>query len=364
MMDWLTDLLGHEGLWEQLCRRRAEGVLPPVFLYGMGDGADKALAVLGRLNIPVEGVFASDEFVRGQSFRGFPVKKYGEVRKQYPCFVALLCFAVDYEPMLSRVTQIAEEAELYVPDLPIAGLPDELFDRNYILEYQNEFNNVYCRLADEESRRVFRGLMAGRLTGEVPSLRAVESSREAAWRELLHPCPEDCFLDLGAYNGDTIRDFLRLSGGSCRSIDAMEPDPKNYEKLLHSLGKLPNARAWNIAAGSVPGVAYARRGRRGRGSGISANGTIPIEINSVDNLLDGRFVTVAKLDVEGAEADALRGMERTIHACRPRMAVCAYHRNEDLFRLPGLVLEMEPSYRVYLRKHPYLPGWESVFYFV
>lgn len=359
---WLAE---KESLWAMLCRRRDAGTLPPVFLYGMGDGADKCLTALERFGIPVAGVFASDEFVRGQSFRGFPVLRYAEARAAHPELLALLCFAVDYEPMLSRISEMAEEIELYAPDLPV--VLDErgtLFDSQYILENADKFNEAYSLLADESSRSVWNSLLTGKLTGRIPCLREGECRREDAWRELIAPSGEEHFLDLGAYNGDTVRAFLELTGGRYASLHAMEPDGKNYEKLCRLLEGMPNVVAWNLAAGAGPGQAMVRKGRRGRGSGIAANGTVPIGIDSVDRLLDGRPVTVAKLDVEGAEADALRGMTETIRRWRPRLIVSGYHRVEDLFALPLLVREIEPSYRVFLRKHPYVPGWESVFYFL
>lgn len=353
-----------ESLWEMLCRRKEAGTLPPVFLYGMGDGADKCLAALERYGIPVTGVFASDEFVRGQTFRGFPVQRYAQAREKHPDLLALLCFAVDYEPMLSRISEMATEIELYAPDLPVVmDESGQLFDGEYLQKHRREFEQVYDLLDDEESRRVFRCLAEGKLTGKISCLREAECPREKAWRELIVPGAEEHFLDLGAYNGDTVRAFLNLTGGQYASIYAMEPDGKNYEKLCRELDGLSYATAWNMAAGAETGVAMVKKGRRGRGSGLSAQGTVPVEIRAVDDLLLGHPVTIAKLDVEGAEAAALRGMADTLRRWHPRLIVSGYHRVEDLFALPLQVLEMEPSYRVSLRKHPYIPGWEIVFYF-
>lgn len=352
-----------EPLWEMLVRRQREGSLPPVFLYGTGDGADKCLTVLSRLGIPAAGVFASDAFVRGQSFRGFPVLRYAQVREQYPAAIGLLCFAVDYEPMLSRITRMAAEMELYAPDLPVAE-GDGLFDFEYVEYHNADFDDLYDRLADDASRRVLEGLVAGKLTGRIPLLRGTESPREEAWRELLAPGPSERFLDLGAYNGDTVRFFLEQTGGQYASIDAVEPDPKSFEKLSAFTETLPQASAWPLAVGAEAGTAYIRRGNRGRGSGLAVDGVRSVAVDSVDHLLAGRPVSLVKMDVEGMEADTLRGMRETIVRWRPRMAVSTYHRREDLFVLPALVWDMEPAYRVYLRRHPYLPGWESVLYFV
>lgn len=85
---------------------------------------------------------------------------------------------------------------------------------------------------------------------------------------------------------------------------------------------------------------------------------------AVDDLLCGSRADVIKLDVEGAEYEALLGCRKTIETYRPRLMVSAYHRNEDLFALPLLIRRMHPEYRVYLRHHRYIPAWETCFYLI
>ena len=68
------------------------------------------------------------------------------------------------------------------------------------------------------------------------------------------------------------------------------------------------------------------------------------------------------MDVEGAEREALLGAVKTLNVKKPKLAFSGYHRNEDLFALPILLNEIQPSYSIYLRHHPYLPAWETNFY--
>ena len=253
-------------LWERLA---ADG--KPVYLYGMGDGADKALAVLARIGVPVAGVFASDEFVRGQTFRGWPVRRFAEVKALDPFPRVLLCFGSHDPAVLARIERLEAECELYAPDLPVVWEGGEVFDGKYLKENFAEFNELYCRLADEASRRTLRGLLDYRLSGRLAYLREIETPRAAVW-ELLAPGPEECFLDLGAYRGDTVREFLAQTGGRYRRIDAFEPDPHSFGKLEQSLAGLPNAAAHAVAAGDAPGRMPLRSGRRGRGSGVSTSG--------------------------------------------------------------------------------------------
>ena len=68
------------------------------------------------------------------------------------------------------------------------------------------------------------------------------------------------------------------------------------------------------------------------------------------------------MDIEGAELKALCGMEKTVKEYKPKLYICAYHRNEDLFSLPLKVWDMDKSYKIYFRHSKYIPAWESNFY--
>lgn len=85
-------------------------------------------------------------------------------------------------------------------------------------------------------------------------------------------------------------------------------------------------------------------------------------MTSVDALLQGKPVDYIKMDVEGAERETLLGCRQTIAAWKPQLSVAAYHRTGDLWELPLLVKELCPEYRLYLRRHKYVPAWEILLY--
>lgn len=103
---------------------------------------------------------------------------------------------------------------------------------------------------------------------------------------------------------------------------------------------------------------FAKKG--GRSSHKDENG-IPVNFDSVDNIVN-EPVTLIKMDIEGAELKALEGARNTIQQHKPKLYVCAYHRNEDMFTLPLMIKSLDENYRIYFRHHPYLPAWESNFY--
>ena len=79
----------------------------PIILYGMGDGADKVLSAFKKYGITASGVMASDDFVRGQSFHEFTVKKLSDFENEYSDFIIALCFATQLPDVMQNIFEIA-----------------------------------------------------------------------------------------------------------------------------------------------------------------------------------------------------------------------------------------------------------------
>ncbi len=332
----------------------------PIVLYGMGNGADKLFSLFEKRGIRVSAVFASDDFVRGHSFRGYRVQKYAEIRQLYGRFIIVVAFATDLPAVMDRIRGMDSEQELIYPDLPVFG--EDVLDFAYLSANQEWILAAYEQLADDASREVFAGLVNFRLSGKLPYLYGCTTPRKDALRQILALGDKEAYLDLGAYNGDTIREFLKIAGGYSRII-AVEPAEKNFEKLQKYIGQsdMPRISLFHMGAYNARGELHFSE-KSGRHAAISQGGRTTVPVDTVDNLLAGERVTYVKMDVEGAEAEVLQGMRETIRRHAPKLSISAYHHMEDLFRLPLLVRELNPDYRIYLRKHPYFPGWEANLY--
>ena len=86
---------------------------------------------------------------------------------------------------------------------------------------------------------------------------------------------------------------------------------------------------------------------------ISENGSNVVIVDSIDNVCGKDRVTFIKMDIEGSEAKALRGAEKTIRRDKPRLAISIYHKPEDYFEIPFLIKEMVPEYKLYIRHHTF-----------
>ena len=350
----MLDFIREESIWNLLKKEQR-----PIVLYGMGDGAQKILNQCARFQIPVAGIFASDEFVRGQSFAGYPVRTLAQTEEIWDDFVILLCFAAFLPELMEKIISLSRRHTLYAPDVPVFG--GELFTEDYLAAHEDEIRQAHALLADEQSRRVLEATVNFKLSGKISWLTGCETPREEVYTRLLPLCEGERYLDLGAYDGDTVAEFLRFCPNPGQMV-ALEPDPKNFRKLSQYADTL-SAPLVSLQAGiwQQDGT-LSFDGRAGRNSALSPSGRLQVPVRSVDSLAAeyGSF-TLIKMDVEGVEREALLGARETL-AAGARLAVSAYHRTGDFFTLPLLLHDLAPDYQIRLRHHPYIPAWETNLY--
>ena len=313
---------------------------------------------------------ASDEFVRGHSFKGYRVKKLSEIEELYKDFIVVICFGTSLPDVLENIDRIRSKYETYAPDVPVAG--DGLFDSDYISDHEFEIMQLKSLLADDVSRDCLDMLMKYRITGDIDTLRKCETPKQEMI-DLLNIGTNETYVDLGAYNGDSVEEFLKFTGKRFNKIYALEPDRRSFSKLRRRLYYISanlltakNAAAWS----SDTKLLF--NNKAGRGSALMSelspqSSTVrgyEVDALSVDTLLGGKPATLMKYDVEGSEREALLGSEQTIRNFKPRMVVSLYHRVGDLIELPLMVHEMNPDYRLFLRHHPYIPAWDTNLYCV
>lgn len=330
-------------------------------IYGMGNGADKVIAMCEKSGIEIGDFYASDAFVRGQQFHGKTVLTYGQIREKYGDgnFISLLSFATRLPDVIDTIKSISNENELYAPDVPVFG--DNVFDFDFYKRYKDDMEYVHdSLLADEISKQAYRDIIAYKLTGKIDYLMRCEHDRRDVFEGILHPSGYRSFADLGAYTGDTVRELIEYAP-SLKYVFAIEPDRKNFKKLdryAEAEGRCSIA-ALNMAAWSEPTtLSFDCSGNRNSNITNGAKKTVDIDANSLDNILHGFAVDYIKYDVEGAEMQALLGSAQTIKNYAPELCVSLYHRSEDIFLLPTLVNHLNPDYKLYLRRGKYLPAWD------
>ncbi|MBQ4316642.1 MAG: FkbM family methyltransferase [Clostridia bacterium] len=331
----------------------------PIFLYGMGNGAEKIYSYLQQNGIKIKGVVASDGFVRGQNFLGFDVISISSAQEKYGSLCLVLCFGLEGEKS-HFLKELSETHRIISPNLPVFG--DGVCDKDFILDNAEKFERVYEILADDESKEIYLNILKYNVTGDMSFL--------AFGNDV--PAPETFFkhkkvhVDIGAYGGDTVLEFVSHNQ-DYKQIIAFEPDKTTFKKLQSNLSNIRDCVGVNAAVCQKDGkIAFVSGG--GRASHIG-EGNDTIDCVSVDGYCgfahihaDGIDVGSIKIDAEGMDNEVIYGAVNTIYCCKPNICVALYHRAEDIIEIPLLLRKHNHKYKFYLRKKEYIPAWDIFLY--
>ena len=218
-------------------------------------------------------------------------------------------------------------------------------------------------LADHRSIQVFDAILNRLLDGDAPAglMSYVCEGDQYFPPDLINLGSNESFVDAGAFTGDTVSDFLNRTGNKFNSIHAFELDSSNFKALQKTAsdastsGKIflyPDG-LWNEPKEITYSVEKTQ-------STIGA-GSQKGRVVRLDDAIGDARVTFLKMDIEGAEPQALEGSRQTILRNKPTLAICVYHHFKDLWEIPLYIKSLVPEYRIYLRHHTNLE-YETVCY--
>lgn len=356
MLDFVKE---HDNVWDLLKMTNKN-----IVLYGMGNAADKILDWCEANGVEVQGVFASDEFVRGQVFRGFLVERYDTlIERLGRDILIVIAFASEHTVVLDKFKELADKHDVLAPHLSLFA-EEEKVSKSWLKKYESKLQYVYDNLADALSRQVFADIINYKLSGKISYLFSSESKRMYDLKTLFSWTDNEVYIDLGAYNGDTLLEVKNLTNARWQKAIAVEPDRKNCRKLRTLTNKLLQE--------GLPVTVYEKGiwkeegelsfsdsgGRQSTFMGAAKN---TVAVTTIDAISENLHISYIKMDVEGAEKEALKGGSGVITNDMPKMFIAAYHYDNDIFLLPLLIWSLVPQYKIYLRKHPYVPAWELNF---
>ena len=173
------------------------------------------------------------------------------------------------------------------------------------------------------------------------------------------------FIDGGSLNLSDTRYYIE-SNMNFEKVYAFEPSEKNYEicKQIKSKFLDDDERIEIVNKGLWSDEKVLCFTENAGSSCLSNKGEETVEVTSIDQYLEGKEkVSYIKMDIEGAEMEALKGAKNTIIHDKPDLAICIYHKDEDILEIPKYILELNPDYTLYIR-HYSCYVWETVLYAV
>ena len=205
--------------------------------------------------------------------------------------------------------------------------------------------------ADVLSRQTLDAIMLYRLTWDTRFLAQVKRPEKAIYFEpdVMALDEHEVMIDGGAYDGDTVRDFAAKCGGHFDHVHSFEIDPRNAEAFLAGTVDIPRVSLHRVGLWDAPGE-MGLEPRADNCSRLNAKAELKVPLATLDSLGLGR-VSLFKLDIEGAEVEALRGACRTIEEYKPKLALSIYHKADDFATILPMVRAMRPDYRFRLRHY-------------
>jgi len=168
----------------------------------------------------------------------------------------------------------------------------------------------------------------------------------------LKPLPNEVYIDVGCMDGETLVQFKEWCAGKYKKLYALEPDATNCNDAKNTILKksiqrviLINKGAWKC--NDILSFSATANGS----SNLNESGLIKVDVVALDDIVGEEMVTYIKMDIEGAELNALMGAQHVISKNKPRLAICIYHKPEDILEIPLYLLQIVPSYKFYLRHH-------------
>ncbi len=220
-------------------------------------------------------------------------------------------------------------------------------------EHVDDFEELYINLEDYRSKKLLYAILNNWVHYDFNTLsEVIEKCYDDYFDlDLIPTCNEEVFVDLGAYTGDSTISFLRNYGDSYKKIYAYEITPETYQILVSNLKDYPNVVCYLKGVGdtrSSLSVVNSSADASANTVFVSDNGTIPMVTLDEDI---GEKLTMIKADIEGFEQEALLGAINHIKNDHPKLLISVYHKNEDLWKIPKMIKEIDPTYKFYLRYH-------------
>lgn len=352
-----------------------------LYLYGNSEYALYVIKKMKEYQVEIKAVLVSKEYYQEDSFEGYSVYEADSFMENnskpiavvlgfgpfnHPKLVEKLC---DYK-MIDRIFILNGWNYLSCNHFCFPNyhgnkvfLIDDYYNRflkrNLCKEYYEEnydaFRQTYEWLSDEKSKKTMESYLEGHIElKEFPMLEVWNENDVISQyfpEDIIHLSEEEVFVDCGAYTGDTLGIFKKKVRGY-KKYYALEPDKKCFnalhEEMEEGVVHIP-VGAWdkkeNLNFSHEDGCGEIKAGDK-------KEDFESIAVDRLDDLIDdAENVTFIKMDIEGAELQALQGASEIIKKNRPKLAICVYHRREDLITIPQFIKNIEAGYKLYLRAH-------------
>ncbi|MCX5848796.1 MAG: FkbM family methyltransferase [Deltaproteobacteria bacterium] len=313
-------------------------------------------------NVDINGFI--DDFTRETEFLGKPILKMTEIPKE-SMVVSAVIFVVPLTALIKLQNHgfacldyfnFCKYSGVALKEIDFLRESREDIERNL-----HKYERLYDRLEDKDSKDVLSKLINFRASSDLNYMRGFENAQDRQYFEdFLELKPGEVFIDAGGFDGQTTIEFIKRCP-EYKTIYIFEPASKNVALARNNLSSYNNIYLYTMGLAENKKTLKFSSGE-GSASKLSATGDVEIEVDAIDNLIN-ESISFIKMDIEGAEENALQGARAHILKDHPKLAICCYHKVADLWMIPQQIMAMRDDYSIYLRH--YTDGFhETVMYFI
>lgn len=341
----------------------------PVWIFGAGNFGRDVCKILHHKGFEIHGFIESNP--KYETVSDLPVLTWDQL-KNYHTNSQLVIGIFNRGTPLNELEALARSAgftDIFMPWHLYNQIGQELGWRFWlsksktIVDNQSLLKETYESLADKESKQCLLDICSFRL-GQHLAYGNFKHNEEQYFNNLtlnLSSNKRIRYIDGGAYNGDTFLDLAnQVEVGSSYLF---EPDPDNFHSLVETISEHSDKVMCLPLALSDHHEVLSFNAGNGEGGAISADGNVHIATVALDELLPNHNIDFIKLDVEGAEIQALKGGIELIKRSQPILAISLYHKPQDIWEIPLFVRKLLPNHKLYIRQH-YYNSFDSVLYAV
>ena len=336
----------------------------PVIIFGAGIMADYITKDLKSYGVEISGYAVDEKYYKpNKIYLERPVYNFEKISAEPNKYVFVLGFNDDNGPN-ERIAEFLKDSKINKYTFKLNYLAKGL-NYEYISANREKFAETFYWLADEFSKKTMIEFLKLKITYALKHNLEIYHPNQY-FNEVTNGVRTPNgggYVDCGAFNGDTVEKFIDWSGGNYSKIFAVEADPLNFVALEKFVAEknyknvvAVNCGAWNEK------TTLTFSDSNNTSSAVSADGNIKINADTIDNITGGEKIKFIKMDIEGAELTALKGAAETIKTFKPTLAICAYHKAEDLITLPQFIKSLNLNYKFYLRKQRYSADTDLILY--
>ncbi len=361
--------------------RKRVKTAPKICILGLGDLFAEFSKIVfkelfGEMNIVCVSDF--DEKNWGKEFLGFPCVPPHELTQMGEIVVVIT--AEEYLAAKAKVEEMGLEA-YFIGDCYSCYFDHER-DVQWMVDAKEDIGKAYNLLGDERSKEIYVELLCQKLAPHLAEKEFYKlcDTDEYFCKDMIQLADDECFVDCGAYVGDTVEKFLQETGGKYEAIFSFEPDKQNYAVALKMFEDRKLERVYHYNCGlsnenshplsellvqkSCHEVVVPKELPTDSMVSVNIKKVAPdVRMGRLDDLLAGRRASFLKIDVEGFEEEMLKGAEKLIGEQKPKIAICVYHLLHHMWTLPLMLHKIRPDYRLYIRHYSAM-GYDTVCYAV